>query len=288
MLFLSHSQIDKGRWNETIERSLSPRIYGLSWYLDSVSPGWEALVSKDYSSVIPLPVRKKWGYTYVGHPPLTKQLGLFSTSKLDSSAIRQALQSIPYSNVHLLWGGENPIEGLEPTEVNAVLDLNHSIDQLRAAYHTNVHRNLRRSNMDDLTFVEVEPDDLFVDELFQHNPHFNFQLRPIVERLIAQCQFHGEVHTWIVSDHTGRWLAGCCWLVWGDRSYFLFPFTSPKGRERFALFALVDHYIAQYAETPLTIDFEGSNVPSVHRFYMGFGAREERFYRYIKKAWWRW
>ncbi len=288
MLFLSHSQIDKGRWNETIERSLSPRIYAMSWYLDVVSPGWEALVSEDYSYVIPLPVKKRWGYKYVGHPPLTKQLGLFSTSQLDSSTIQQALQSIPYSNVHLLWGGENPIEGLEPTEINMSLSLNAPIETLRSAYQQNTQRNVRRSGNGELTFYEVEPDDLFVDKLFLHNPHFNSSLRPLVSHLIAQCQFYGEVHTWVVSDHTGKWLAGTCWLVWGGRSYFLFPFTSPVGKEFFALFALVDSYIAHHSGSELTLDFEGSNVPSIYRFYKGFGAKEEHFYRYIKKAWWRW
>jgi hypothetical protein len=49
ILRLKHTEIDKQRWDKAIENSSFPSIYALSWYLDVVSPNWQALVSEDYS-----------------------------------------------------------------------------------------------------------------------------------------------------------------------------------------------------------------------------------------------
>ena len=52
----------------------------LTWYLDIVSPGWEAIVKEEagcYVAVLPLPVRRKFGLRYLQQPLLTQQLGLF-------------------------------------------------------------------------------------------------------------------------------------------------------------------------------------------------------------------
>ncbi|MBT5428083.1 MAG: hypothetical protein HOK84_17895, partial [Bacteroidetes bacterium] len=51
---LKHKDIDKSRWDTTITRSINGNIYGYSWYLDAVSPDWEALINLDYSIVLPL------------------------------------------------------------------------------------------------------------------------------------------------------------------------------------------------------------------------------------------
>ena len=45
--YLQHGEINKEKWDDCI--NLSPRglVYALSWYLDAVHPGWEALVEND-------------------------------------------------------------------------------------------------------------------------------------------------------------------------------------------------------------------------------------------------
>ena len=36
--FLKHSEIDKAKWDQSLEATLTPRIYAYSWYLDVVFP----------------------------------------------------------------------------------------------------------------------------------------------------------------------------------------------------------------------------------------------------------
>jgi hypothetical protein len=41
------------------------------------------------------------------------------------------------------------------------------------------------------------------------------------------------------------------------------------------MFRIVDELIRSYSNSNYTLDFEGSNIPSVARFFGGFGSRPE-------------
>ncbi len=43
--YLKHHEIDKQRWDACIQEARNAQIYALSWYLDVVTPGWEAIVA---------------------------------------------------------------------------------------------------------------------------------------------------------------------------------------------------------------------------------------------------
>src|ERR1700759_1778470 len=72
--YLSHSDIDKLRWDACISHAQYSIIYGYSWYLDMVSPGWDALVDDDYQSVFPLTWKKKFGLYYLSQPNFAQHL----------------------------------------------------------------------------------------------------------------------------------------------------------------------------------------------------------------------
>lgn len=103
--YLSHSKIDKPQWDACIERSVNRLPYAVSWWLDVVSPGWEALVSDDYRSVMPLTWHKKLGIYYLYQPYLTQQLGIFSTQVITPEETGRFLAAIPgkfrYADIHL-------------------------------------------------------------------------------------------------------------------------------------------------------------------------------------------
>ena len=64
--YLEHNQIDKKKWDATIEEC--GNIYAYSWYLDVVHPQWEALVEGDYDTVMPLTGGEKFGVHYLFQP----------------------------------------------------------------------------------------------------------------------------------------------------------------------------------------------------------------------------
>ncbi|HEU4717664.1 MAG TPA: hypothetical protein VFU15_07515, partial [Bacteroidia bacterium] len=78
---LRSHEIDRQRWDECIRRSFNGIIYAYSWYLDVVSPGWEALADEKYETVMPLTWAKKMSVRYLRTPFFVQQLGVFSVNK---------------------------------------------------------------------------------------------------------------------------------------------------------------------------------------------------------------
>ena len=75
-----------------------------------------------------------------------------------------------------------------------------------------------------------------------------------------------------VKNRHGELLAAA--LMGQDKSfhYYLAPAMNEEARESRAMFYLIDRYIHLHAGLPLTLDFEGSDIESVARFYRGYGA----------------
>ena len=96
ILHLRHKQIDRIKWDATIAQSLCDLPYAYSWYLDVVCPMWEALATEDYAFVMPLPLKKKWGISYLIHPIWVQQLGVFSAQEVTSEIFIAFRCRIPY------------------------------------------------------------------------------------------------------------------------------------------------------------------------------------------------
>ncbi|WP_338762559.1 hypothetical protein WAF17_17855 [Bernardetia sp. ABR2-2B] len=88
MKYFKHHQINKKKWDKCISSSKENIIYVFSWYLDIVSPSWEGFILEDneqnYLAVMPLPVKKKYGISFLQVPLFAQQLGVFSTQQLST------------------------------------------------------------------------------------------------------------------------------------------------------------------------------------------------------------
>src|SRR5512133_3076648 len=92
---LRHQDIDKKKWDNCINTAVNRLPYALSWWLDCVSGGWEALVMDDYKALMPLPCKKKLGFEYLVQPFYTQQLGIFADDDKILSDTNQFLKEIP-------------------------------------------------------------------------------------------------------------------------------------------------------------------------------------------------
>lgn len=76
-----------------------PFIFAQSFYLNATSPNWDALILNDYESVFPLPLKSKFGFTYLSQPPFTSQLGAFGKTSIE---IEQQFYNFIISNYSLI------------------------------------------------------------------------------------------------------------------------------------------------------------------------------------------
>jgi hypothetical protein len=269
-------EIDREKWDRCIANSVSNLIYPCSWYLDIVSPGWCGLIEGDYDSVMPLPVRKKYGIHYIIQPYFTQQLGIFSRPNPEPDRINGYLNTIPsfYRFIDLRLNFTNFVPGLPyKTSLNSNYELllSEGVEKLRSAFSLNTSRNIRKS-LENITITENIPaaDHL---RLIRNNPGVSegFNKWQWLMDFTLKIVRLGTGTIWGALDR-GMLCASVLLLNHAGRIYYLVPGSTRKGRENMAMFAIIDRIIEKHAGQNLILDFEGSNIEGIARFYEGFGA----------------
>jgi hypothetical protein len=120
IVYHKNNEIDREQWDNCISNSGYAKPYAYSWYLDIMSPGWEALVDDDYDSVFPIPSYITFGLQFASTPSFIQQLGAFSPDKPDSQAIVEFLDYMPeiYKLIDICVGQKISYPGYKVTEKN--------------------------------------------------------------------------------------------------------------------------------------------------------------------------
>lgn len=74
---LKYSEIDFVKYNACIENSVQKNVYAEKENLDFLCESWELIATADYQFVMPVPVKKKFGFKFVLMPLFCQQLGVF-------------------------------------------------------------------------------------------------------------------------------------------------------------------------------------------------------------------
>ena len=284
--YLRHSAIDKNRWDQCVAHSVNAIVYAYSWYLDLVSPGWDGLVEDDYTSVFPLPRRRKFCIYYLAQPNFAQQLGLFTTRILSQELVTSFLHAIP-SKFRLAEISLNSFNKVDPGIFRVISRINHELElvrtygELNRNYSHNTRRNLRKA-IDAGVSIQRK---ISVDELiglFRSNygkreGKLNYKDYLVLQNLIGHCLNRSAGLLIGAGAREGRPDAAAFFLRDARRYIMLLGATDYATRENGAMFLLLDSVIREFASQPLLLDFEGGNDPNLGRFYKSFGARETRY-----------
>ncbi len=273
--FLKNAEIDREAWDYCISNSRQNLIYGLSWYLDIVSPGWCGLVDNGYSTVMPLPVKIKYGFPYIIQPIYTQQLGIFSGKNLPAEEIKDFMDAIPqqykYIALNLNFNNDGSAKGLSVRENNNFeLSLEKNYESIASAFSANTRRNLQKAKDLKIWF------DGSLEELLQmktENTGINRKRIPTqkIQEFTRAVMERGAGFICSASAE-GKTCAMVFFLHHKERIYYLIPVSNSTGKEKKAMFAIADRIIHKFAGNAKILDFEGSNIPGIARFFEGFGA----------------
>jgi hypothetical protein len=284
---LGHNEIDKAAWDECLLGSANGMIYGCSWYLDIVSPGWNALILDGYKAVMPLPWKSKFGIQYLYQPFFCQQLGVFGKD-CSEGLVRQFLHSIPrryrYVDIYLNENnriGSNAFNAEE--RATQYLDLSPGYSAVYEGYEAKLKRDIRKAGECGLHVEEIMPSD--VVEMFR--TALGNTLRDLRENdytvllaLIKAATEKGLARNLGVRAN-GRLCASACFFDYGRRVMYFKSSSLEEGRKVRAMHFLLDHCIQSRAGSDKTFDFVGSVVPSIQSFFKSFGA-QDRFYQHIR------
>lgn len=289
--YIHRNDIDDGKWNQCMDAAGNGAIYGYTFYLDALCT-WDAVVLDDYTAVMPLPWRKKWGIFYIYQPFAVAQLGVFGKA-LSPEILYGFLKNIPYKfrywDFPLNAGNRFPALSFPLYErKNFVLPLQPTYEHIRTAYRQQTIRNLKKAAAQQCTVHKGIPVDAVIALAKTHKANSGTDADyERFKKLYQALAEKGNADTYSIQSAEGDVLASAVFFYAQQRAYYILPGNHPAGRSAGASHRLIDAFIRDHAGQNITLDFEGSDVPGLQFFYTSFGAVAEPYaaIRYNRLPW---
>ena len=281
--FLNRNEIDIRKWDACIDASKEGQAFYYSWYLDSCCEKWGALIEGNYESVFPFAIKNKLGIEYSYQAFFTRHYGLISKSETDAAKRLEFIAQIPSSFKFLDFclhkhHQELPENAKREEKIYQELNLRTSYEEIRKGYHENLNRNLKKARKFQLKIHENFSPELLIESFKTHQEKAaekfsdaDFQkllylMKSASEKAIGIC--------WAVQDQNKSILSAAFFMKTGNRWLYLKGFTSPEGKKCGASHFLFDQFISKKSSQDADLDFGGSSIKSVARFYQSFGSAD--------------
>lgn len=313
-ILLKRHQIDDQAWNMLIDEARHSVVYAYTWYLDCVSPQWQALVLVEsgesiakgtltsdqagtfpfeYSIVMPLPIRKKWGLSVVQQPLYCQYLGMFSKEEVSEVEMARFLKSLnrhfAYISVYdfhprytsmlrKLLSSYADFESQE--KATHWLNLKKPYAEIANGYTNDRVKNLKKSrkyNWEWADSDDIEP----LIQLFKDNHETQIQnvqeSAYVLLRHLTQILLDKNVASIQYAYRQGTLHAGVMILESTGMGIYIFNAADAIGRKGNARTFLLDRYFQQSAGQLKIFDFESPEVESIAQFYESFGTELQSF-----------
>jgi len=295
---IPNGAIDFERWDRCISTHSKPQPYGFSWYLNWVAPGWEAIIYGDYEAVMPIFPQKKYNVRFSTRPYGTQALGPFSSILLDAQAtedfVEFAMSKVQYGEFFLSPMVVLPRHWKSEILSNYILRTNGCYEELYGQYNAQTKRNLKKANQAKLEYgnwTNVQDTLRLWKQYTQEKTHITDEQLKRFEKVLEFCAYQKRAEVLSVLDEGNSLIAAQVWLTFEGRSTLLVNASSDHGKSIGAPTLLIDQMIHSKSGMDHVIDFEGSSLPGLARFYSGFGAENEPFYFHVENQlplWARW
>ncbi len=275
---IQRKDLDDTKWNRLVEEQCKGLPYAYTWYLDAVCDRWMAFVEDDYCSAYPFQIKKKYGLSYSLLPFLVQQLGYIGKHpEMEQLILKKLKSKVWYLQHHLFYFNTTH----QTTKTNLELNLNHSYQNIYKNYNSNTKRNLKKVDNNQVeihisdTALQKDIDFIIQNTKLSLNETRIRQLKQLLINAeknkaleIYQATFKDELLGLVVFIRTQK------------RAVYLMAVSNEKGLNLRANFKLVDSFINKNAERNMVLDFEGSSIEGIARFYKGFGAIENNYQLY--------
>ncbi len=285
---LKRKDIVINEWDRCIEHAQQDLPYAYSWVLDLLHPDWQALVMNDYEAVMPLLSEKKWIFNLLRQSPWLQQLGVFSIEPLDQHKFNTFFEAMP-SYFHKVYfrlnytntSFEQATAFQKTPRTNLILPLEKSYEQLWGGFSKNTKRNIKKAHKFELKLIKDIDVDLLLSIYMKfqapkqtYHSKKDFQLLP---QLLSKIINHQKGFIWGIKNNNGSLIAANFFWQSNRRIISMLPALHPEGRDKSAMFLMMNELIETYSTSNHLLDFEGSSIESIARFNRGFGAVEQNF-----------
>jgi len=282
--YIQNIEIDTEKWDRCVAGADNSRVYAFSWFLERAIQNWEALVWGDYEYVMPITLNRKWGIAYLYQPTFCQQLGIFPTPSVE---IQQQFSDFLASKFRFIQIQVTPkinLESFSKFEVtektNLVLPLMSDYSEVSQQYTQNTKRNISKAKKEGVSIMKgLNPADFIsakkLADRVKSNPLSFDRLARIISFSLSEST--GTIYAAYTA--VNELCAAAFFLHSGNRVVYLSAFSDEEGKQNSAMHLIVDEFIRDFAGSSILLDFEGSSLEGVARFYKGFGAHTETYFQ---------
>ncbi|WP_419867835.1 hypothetical protein [Chryseobacterium sp. CT-SW4] len=267
---LKYHEIDFVKYTHCLETSEQRNWYAKKEVLDELCESWEVLVYDDYKAVMPIPLKKKLGFSFAAMPLFCQQLGVFS--KGDNAEINSRFLKYLKKNYKIFQYSFNHHNQL-PTgfdkKKNYIIPVT-SYHQLRKKYFKGrkstvksaQHLIYREVNFDSniISFIELNSKGLAKStDLLKFKKYLHILDQMNVLKLCGAFKDDRLINLAVlISDHKELFLLA---LVNDDN------FKNENGAS-----FLIDQILQNCIED-FSFNFMGSNIRNIEVFFKSFGGQ---------------
>lgn len=275
--YIPQGSVDTARWDSLVCRSPNGNLFGTSVFLDAMTDGWDAIIAGDYEAVLPLPRRTSWGIEYLHTLPFCGPFAVYADTPAAFPAT-EMLQVIPSRfrrcDLNLWTKAPIPAGWSGIPRINHVLDLSTGYEGIRKGYHASCRNILGRKPAAGLRFDREYPIEGVIQKAVKAGalPGTRGTVHQRISRLYHQLAPLGNAWTAAVTDLQGDPLAGAVFFRSQRQLHYILGWSDLRGRRLNATRHILDDLIRTHAGQPLSLDFEGSDIPGIAAFFESFGA----------------
>ena len=276
---LKYEEVDWQKYQNCLEKSEQHIFFAEKKYLDLLlHQNWEILVDNDYEAVMPIPLAKKWGFSFVVMPLQTQQLGIFSekdTPELNESFLAFFQQN--YKVFYYAFNAKNEFTTLLKTRKNYKL-FSEDYESIKKKYSIHRRRNVRITDVlqDKIKFTEAE--NLNNSESFFTENVIGFTNSSLKKRAFENMKnFLSQNLLKVYELYFDGELASQAYLIESEKEDFLVNFINDKKFSKYNISSIILDQIFRKNIEKKDFNFHGSNISEIAEFYRRFGATEENY-----------
>ena len=288
--------INIAKWDELVEESKQGQIYHLFHYIDTLCSGsWQAVVLENqdkYLGAFPFFLKKKMGLRYFIHPPFCQYWGVMLRNEkvghqkyYDESKklLKLILEAIPVNIKYMLayfspyldyplpleWAGWS----LSPNYTYQV-KLDRNLDTILASFASHTRREIKKADKNEIKVVKEKGADTAMTIFRNEKPHlvnskndqYLVNLNKVVHTLGVDSAFS------LNAMYGKEAVASIVYFKYKKMLIYFFGTVKATHKNSGAMSAIIWESIKMHHEVCNILDFDGSMIEDIERYFRGFDA----------------
>lgn len=288
--------------------------------MDGICPNWEGIVlqkSDEYVAVLPLPVKKKYGISFLQQPLFAQQLGVFSVQKLSISEIEdffallqkkfRLVSDYPFNilNYQEYKISFEKIFGEKSLKRHMThhLPLQGNYEKIRQGYKKDTKYRINQAKRENFEIIKSTNIDLLYD-FFEKSVvlenGISSEARPILKKVFNILKKRNLAELYYIKNQEKEIVSGILFVksqsLHSTKWIYLFNAANPSMKERNESRRwFLDKFIQEKNNEvnknnfdiqsndvsffpSIVLDFESAQELEVARFYASFGSEAQSFF----------